>query len=176
MSRCLDRRRTVRMCFLLCCCLALALANGCGDEGAITEPPMTPTLPEGYPETPDQLMDNFRAAYSGLDSLAYAALLHPDYRFLFSGPDLNLMELLTGYLTATEELTIAWNMFSGQATPKQSVGADLSAAAGAGAGIGSITFVRFDPMDSEWYESPREFAVPGFTAPPVQSRDPRGTT
>jgi len=157
MSRCPEFPHGFQSIGLIVLCLMLGLAGGCGDEEAITDPPAPPSLPEGYPDTPDQLMDNFLAAVGEMDSLAFATLLHPDYRFLFSGSDLNVFELLTGHLTATEELTIAWNMFSGQAIPRHV----LNAAATTGAGIASITFVRFDPMDSEWYEPPEDSPFQG---------------
>jgi hypothetical protein len=119
-------------CALLAALLPLA---GCSDN-PVTPPP--PPVPGEFPDTPDQLMANFQAAYGDLDSLAYAATLAPGFRFLFSPADITDRDLLTDHMTRAEELQSAYNQFSGEMVEQPGA---IEAA------ISAILFTRLEAVD-----------------------------
>lgn len=97
-------------------CLGLVVLLTIAAAGCLFSPdPKThevPPLPVApFPDTPDQLMANFKTAYTGLAIADYRSVLHPGYVFIF-----RLQDLLPGAsdrFTCAEELAVAVKMFSG---------------------------------------------------------------
>jgi hypothetical protein len=97
-------------------CLGLVVLLTIGAAGCLFSPdpkthevPLPPAPPP--PDTPDQLMANFKTAYTGLDIADYRLVLHPDYVFIF-----RLRDVLPGAsdrFTCAEDLAVAEKMFSG---------------------------------------------------------------
>jgi hypothetical protein len=100
----------VILCLGLVVLLTIA-ASGClfSPDPKTREVPPLPVAP--FPDTPDQLMANFKTAYTGLAIADYRSVLHPDYVFIF-----RLQDGLPGAsdrFTCAEELAAAEKMFSG---------------------------------------------------------------
>ena len=91
---------------------ALALSVGCGSDKNPGSP--DPGLTYPYPDTPDQLMANFKAAYDQMDAQGYdEEILRPNFVFKFAEDTPEPISGPTGLLTREQELTISTNMFSG---------------------------------------------------------------
>jgi hypothetical protein len=112
-------------------------------------PPTPP--PVVFPDTPDKLMDNFQTAYSGMSYEKYQEVLHANFRFLFKPED--AVGLPDDVLTRDEELTISYNMFSGEPRPQPDGPPEP--------GITRITisvlnrkdaWIAVDPSDPNFYE------------------------
>jgi hypothetical protein len=89
-----------------------------------------------FPDSPDQLMANFAAAYAARDLAGYAATLHPDFVFVPAGAEADL----AAHYSRDKELRVAANMFSGEDREKNGVVI---------AGINRILFERCEPL-GEW--------------------------
>ena len=103
-------KRVVAACLGLVVVLTIAAA-GClfSPEPKTNEDPLPPGPP--FPDTPDQLMANFKTAYTGLEIVPYRLALHPDYVFIFRPED--VPPGASGRLICAEELAVAENLFSG---------------------------------------------------------------
>ena len=97
--------------------LALAFA-GSGCIFSPNTPPAPPPPPVTVPlaDTPDQLMANFKTAYSGMKIDDYRTVLHPQYQFILRAADVPAGQ--SDRFTYAEELHVAENMFSGNAVQK----------------------------------------------------------
>lgn len=85
-------------------------ASGCLFSPEPKTHDLPPLLVDPLPDTPDQLIANFKTAYTGLEIAPYRRALHPDYVFIFRPEDVPLGG--SGRLTRAEELAVAANMFS----------------------------------------------------------------
>ncbi|MBK9304449.1 MAG: hypothetical protein IPM94_11310 [bacterium] len=65
-----------------------------------------------FPDTPQQLMTNFRNAYDEMDLGEYGAALHPDFRFVFA--EGSSAAPPSGVYTRAEDLQSTANMFAGE--------------------------------------------------------------
>ena len=115
------------------------------------------TVQYPWPDTPDQLMTNFKNAYENRDIDAYRDVLDTDYKFVFAegtdGMDPR------GYWLREDELASATNMFSGDPhTNSQGVLAP---------GISDISFDILVPQ-GVWEDVPEN--DPDFGAPGVKKR------
>lgn len=105
-------RRTLIPLIVLCAATAM-FAPGCGDSGSDTVDGPTTTYPPA--DTPDQLMENFKACYDAMDASAYDdEILHPDFVFVFSADTPEQIAGPTHSLTREQELDTSTNMFHGQ--------------------------------------------------------------
>ncbi len=66
-----------------------------------------------FPDTPEQLMANFKAVYEAMDSTGYTEMLAPDYRMILKGSTTLDFPELGETLDYDEEARIAGHMFSG---------------------------------------------------------------
>lgn len=117
---------------LLLLCTTLLLASACEKDSSTNPSPSPPDLT--LPPTPDQLLAAFAQAYADRDLSAYGDLIDSGYRFRFQSEDSVHFDLPCKHLTASEELQIAANMFSGQGMP------------GGEAGITDLQFALFEPI------------------------------
>ena len=105
----LSRAIVVMLTFTLA--LLVWVVGGCGDESDLVVPGPEKTV-YPFPESPDQLMANFIAAYTARDLEGYALVLHEDFRFVLA------RSAVAGGLPESwgrsEELRIAANMFGGE--------------------------------------------------------------
>ena len=69
-----------------------------------------------YPDTADKLIGNFQTAYNGMNYEKYQDVLHQNFRFLFKPED--AIGIPSDVLDRDGELTIAYNMFSGEPRPQ----------------------------------------------------------
>ncbi len=100
-----------RRCRLVLCGVLWILLLGlgaCADDPA-TPPAHAPHAP--FPATPDSLVSLYRTALAGMDSSLYQALLAPGFQYRFSPGDTAANHLPTDYMTRTEALRSALNMF-----------------------------------------------------------------
>jgi hypothetical protein len=139
--------RNVSILFLAC---LLLLAVGCTDESEMLDAPPVREYP--YPDSPEQVMINFRDAYQNLDLQAYAEVLHEDFVFFFQSCDVQDLKLDNPHLNRGEELSSAANMFSGKAV-KNSAGNTVPA-------ISSIEFHEFEPV-GDWHRTDDPDHLPG---------------
>jgi hypothetical protein len=139
---------TVICAVLLCAWLVFVL--GCSQNATIYTPEEPGRFPS--PDSPEQLMANFVAAYGGMDLAGYAEILHQDFRFVFQPCDVEILELTRDGLTREDELAIAANMFSGAPVHKED-GRVLPA-------ISKIEFLNFEPVEA-WRSVGEETAFPG---------------
>ncbi len=90
----------------------LGLVACSDDDPAAPNPGVDhPELP--FPTTPDSLVALYRTALAEMDTLYYPALLAPDFRYNFSPVDTALNHLTTDFMTRSEALQAADNMFDG---------------------------------------------------------------
>ena len=139
-----------RLLILLPAAALLMLGAGCifsPDPDTKPQPPP----PVVFPDTADKLMSNFQLAYSGMDYEKYQEVLHGNFRFLFKPED--AVGLPDDVLTRDEELTISYNMFSGEPRPQPDGPPEP--------GITRITisqlnrkdaWIAVDPSDPNFYE------------------------
>jgi hypothetical protein len=89
------------------------LVGGC-DQG---DPPeqIEPSVGLPFPDTPDQLIDNFKTAYGGMDLEAYRDdVLSDQYTFVLQPETVEEFALADSLFDRDDELAIAETMFSGQ--------------------------------------------------------------
>jgi len=144
--------RLVPLAFVALAAVLLAL-TGCDKESRLTGPSIS--TPGSFPTSPDQLLASFQNAYGDRDSTAFAAVLHPDFRFLFSTDDTgNWPDTFpTDHLVQAEELQVALNMFSGQ--PIGQWDGTISAA------ISAIDFHVLQPVEGDWSDADPGSGFPG---------------
>ena len=115
------------------------------------DPIEKPPVVTQFPDTADKLMDNFKVAYSNMQYEKYQEVLHANFRFLFKPED--AVGLPDDVLTRDEELTISYNMFSGEPRPQPEGPPEP--------GITQITisvlnrkdaWIAVDPSDPNFYE------------------------
>jgi len=91
--------------------LIVWVIGGCGDETELVVPgPDKTAYP--FPDSPEQLMANFIAAYTARDLEGYRLVLHEDFRFVLAATA--VADGLPESWDRAEELRIAANMFSGE--------------------------------------------------------------
>jgi hypothetical protein len=93
----------------------LFAVSGClfsPDSDSDPKPQPQPERP--FPDSEDQLMANFRQAYSTMDIAWYRDVLHDQYKFMFQQTDIEHLGLPSDHLTREEELLVADNMFQGR--------------------------------------------------------------
>jgi hypothetical protein len=156
--------------------LALA-ASGCifspDDDGGGGG---TPPPPRPFPDSADQVMANFRSAYTAMDIDYYNDVLHNDYRFLFKPED--AASLPTSFYTKAEEMEATENMFSGEAHQRPDGGSEPGIS-----GITIGTWIRqglwtdIGPNDPDFpntrravYEVALDFARAGFSTIQVRGQ------
>ncbi len=66
-----------------------------------------------FPDTPDQLMANFKTVYEAMDSDVYRDLIHPDFMMILEPSTIQDFPEVGETLDFDEEMGIAGNMFSG---------------------------------------------------------------
>ncbi len=108
--------RSRKLSLLLLMMLLLA-SGGCifspDDDGDDNIIPPDPELP--FPDTPDQLIANFKTVYTGMDFNAYRdEILSEDYTFVLQAETVEEFELSDNIYEYADELVIAQKMFSGQ--------------------------------------------------------------
>lgn len=86
--------------------------------GAVSEAEGEVLVEYPFPSTPDLLVDRFRRAYVGMDIGEYGGVLHPNFRFMFKPED--AVELPDDLLARDGELSVSYNMFSGEPRPQPS--------------------------------------------------------
>ena len=101
------------MALLLSCGVSMAGCDSAFHTGP--EVPLPPPPVKIYPDTADKLMENFKNAYRDMDYDKYSEALHPNFRFLFKPED--AVGIPSDVLDRDGELTIAYNMFSGEPRP-----------------------------------------------------------
>lgn len=74
---------------------------------------LTAGSPYPFPDNPDQLMDNFKAAYGSMDADGYRTMLTPDYLMFLLPATAQEFPELGETLDFTEESRIADHMFGG---------------------------------------------------------------
>ena len=89
---------------------------GCDEENVGPPPPPPPPPASFYPDTADKLIGNFKTAYYGMNYEKYQDVLHQNFRFLFKPED--AVGIPSDVLDRDGELTIAYNMFSGEPRPQ----------------------------------------------------------
>lgn len=128
-----------RMTMMAAAALLALGAAGCifsPDDGGDDRRPPPPPVP--FPDTPDQLIENFKAAYTEMDVAKYRDVLHTDFRFLFTSEDIQRALFPTDPYNRDQELEIADNIFSGR--PGQDhTGAQVL-------GISQIQMPLFNPL------------------------------
>ncbi len=108
--------RHLRLLLLAAVCGALLLTvSGCKDKEGPVEPPEVPenTLP--FPDTPEQIMANFKTAYERMDINVYRdEVLADAYDFVLQMETVEEFQLPDNVFDRADELAIATKMFSGQ--------------------------------------------------------------
>jgi len=143
----------IRKSVLLLGMLGLLVAGaGCifspDDTGGGTTPPPA-SLP--FPDTPAQLMANFKTIYETMDYNAYQDLLHPDYLTILKASTTEEFPEVGATLDYTEEIRIADHMFNG-ATGHDSTGKPTNP-------ISSIAVQEPEQLTS-WEDSPADDPIP----------------
>lgn len=116
----MNRHLTAILTFAALAC-ALTLTAGCNDkDDPAGPPPPEYTLP--FPDTPQQLMANFRTALTELDLAAYRdEVLAGEYEFILQQSTQEDFGLPDNILDRTDELEIARKMFTGQPNSRNQV-------------------------------------------------------
>jgi len=104
-----------RSIILIVLVLAGLVASGCNDKDDPVVLPPTPEYTLPFPDTPDQLMENFETAYAGMDLAVYRdEVLAETYDFVLTAETVEEFALPDNVFDRDEELAIAQRMFSGQ--------------------------------------------------------------
>ena len=104
-----------RSIILIVLVLAGYVAIGCNDKDAPVVLPPAPEYTLPFPDTPDQLMENFETAYAGMDLAVYRdEVLAETYDFVLTAETVEEFELPDNVFDRDEELAIAQKMFSDQ--------------------------------------------------------------
>lgn len=103
-------RITKLVCLMPLLLVALA-GSGClfSPDNDTQPPPPPPVIP--FPDSADQLIANFKTAYTSMRIDDYRPVLHPDYVFILRPEDVPLGG--SDRFTYAEELAVTENMFSG---------------------------------------------------------------
>ena len=96
---------------LLSLLLALVLLTGCSEDDPVVPAPEPTGLP--FPDSPEQLMENFQTAYETRDAVELARLLHPQAETILLQSTTNWYPDVGTTLDRAEELRIHERMFSG---------------------------------------------------------------
>lgn len=119
----MTRRRALSLAFTALAA-ALLLTTGCNDKDDPQPPVPEYALP--FPDTPDQVVANFRTVLTDLDVVAYRdEVLADEYAFILLDETVEEFALPDGIFDRDEELTIAQNMFSGQENAQGGVLTDI---------------------------------------------------
>ncbi len=104
--------RIRRLVFLMPLLLVALAGTGClfSPDNSDDPPPPPPVIP--FPDSEDQLIANFKTAYTSMRIDDYRPVLHPQYVFILRPEDVPPGE--SDRFTYAEELAVAENMFSGQ--------------------------------------------------------------
>lgn len=102
--------KLARACVALAAVATVLLLSACSDDPAPT-PPVGP--PADFPDTPDQLMANFQAAYEHMDPEQLMVTLHPQHLTYLQQETINNFPDLGPTLDRQEEQRIHERMFSG---------------------------------------------------------------
>jgi hypothetical protein len=98
--------------------LVLTAAGGCifspDDDKPCTGADCNPDAGYPFPDSPDQLMLNFKAIYEDMDFAAYAKMIHPDYIMILQQSTQDLYPDVGSTLDVAEELRMHERMFSKQ--------------------------------------------------------------
>jgi len=105
-----------RLVFLMPLLLVAMAGSGClfSPDNDSKPPPPPPVIP--FPDSADQLIANFKTAYTSMKIDDYRPVLHPQYVFILRPEDVPLGE--SDRFTYAEELAVAENMFSGLPIPR----------------------------------------------------------
>lgn len=129
---------------LLVLALVALCASGCIFSPDTDQNPTPNPGPEyPFPSTLEQLMENFKTAYTSMDIDGYRDMLHDEFKFIFlpgEGP--------SDFFTRQEELSSAENMFSGE--PHVNPDGDPVRA------ISSIRVENLDPVEP-WEDVPPSY-------------------
>jgi hypothetical protein len=113
-----------RLLALLVACSLVLTFTGCKDN----DDPVVPQTPADvlpFPDTPDQLMANFKTAYADMDLAPYRdEVLNQDYRFILQDSTVEQFGLLDNIFDFADEVRIAGKMFT---TQPNSLGQIISA-------------------------------------------------
>ncbi len=103
--------RILRLAFLMPLLLAVLTGSGClfSPDNDTQPPPPPPVIP--FPDSEDQLIANFKTAYTSMNIDNYRPVLHPDYLFILRAEDVPPGG--SDRFTYAEELAVTENMFSG---------------------------------------------------------------
>ena len=77
------------------------------------KPPDDPVDDWSFPDTEDQLMANFKRAYSEMNIDRYRDVLNDNYKFMFQQEDIEHLGLPYDHFNRDDELDAATNMFTG---------------------------------------------------------------
>jgi hypothetical protein len=94
-----------------------AAASGLPSAATGSQRDITAAKQYPFPDTEDQLMANFVAAYSARNIDGYREVLHDDFRFMFQQADIQNFGLPTNHLDRDQEIAISQVMFSGAPGP-----------------------------------------------------------
>jgi hypothetical protein len=104
---------TRRLVIFVACALLLTVAACKDNDDPVAPHTPADTLP--FPDTPDQLMANFKTAYAGMDLVPYRdEVLNPDYAFILQDATREEFGLPDNIFDHADEIRIAGKMFSGQ--------------------------------------------------------------
>jgi len=108
--------RIRKLVFLMPLLLVALAGSGClfSPDDDTKPPPPPPVMP--FPDSEDQLIANFKTAYTSMKIDDYRPVLHPQYVFILRKDDVPLGG--SDRFTYTEELAVAENMFSGLPIPR----------------------------------------------------------
>lgn len=108
--------RIRRLFFLVPLVLVALAGSGCLFSPDSGKGPDTPPVVIPFPDSPDQLIANFKTAYTSMRIDDYRPVLHPEYVFLLRPED--VAPGGSDRFTYAEELAVAENMFSGLPIPR----------------------------------------------------------
>jgi len=103
--------RIRRIVFLMPLLLVALASAGCLFSPDPSPDPPPPAVVIPFPDSEDQLIANFKTAYTGMKIDDYRPVLHPQYVFILRPEDVLPGE--SDRFTYAEELAVTENMFSG---------------------------------------------------------------
>lgn len=114
-------RRQITFLTMLLAFVAMFSLTGCifSPDDDTGPPPGNEPIDYPFPDTKEQVLENFKTAYEEMDIEGYTDCLHEDFKFLFTPEDQTQYQIPNAYFERAEDLEVTERIFSGNSHGEQ---------------------------------------------------------